>query len=121
MNITPEAVEKVITKERDLGNPIDALLPTLGGQTALNCACQLADAGTLDKLGVEMIGANREVIHRAEDRKRLTPQSRTNSRWVCIASSPVFRSDDRTSRVDAHIFGKRAAAASRLQRRQVWQ
>ncbi|QNN23962.1 carbamoyl-phosphate synthase large subunit [Planctomycetales bacterium ZRK34] len=68
--ITPEAVEKVIAKERDLGNPIDALLPTLGGQTALNCACQLADAGTLDKLSVEMIGANREVIHRAEDRKR---------------------------------------------------
>jgi len=68
--ITPEAVEKVIVKERELGNPIDALLPTLGGQTALNCACQLAEAGTLDRLGVEMIGANRDVIHRAEDRKR---------------------------------------------------
>ena len=39
--ITPEAVRKVLEKERDLGTPIDALLPTLGGQTALNCACAL--------------------------------------------------------------------------------
>ncbi|MFO0961660.1 MAG: carbamoyl-phosphate synthase large subunit [Phycisphaerales bacterium] len=66
--ITPEAVEKIIEKERALGTPIDALLPTLGGQTALNCACALWDRGVLQKHGVEMIGADREVIHRAEDR-----------------------------------------------------
>jgi len=67
--ITPEAVRKIILRERDLGTPIDALLPTLGGQTALNCACTLHDDGTLREFGVEMIGADREVIRRAEDRE----------------------------------------------------
>ena len=67
--ITPETVRKILLKERELGTPIDAVLPTLGGQTALNCACELWDNGTLAEFGVEMIGANREVIHRAEDRQ----------------------------------------------------
>lgn len=67
--ITPEAVEKIIIREAEAGRPIDALLPTLGGQTALNCACLLFDRGVLQKHGVEMIGANREVIYRAEDRR----------------------------------------------------
>ena len=67
--ITPEAVRKVLEKERDLGTPIDALLPTLGGQTALNCACALHDDGTLSRMNVEMIGADRKAIHRAEDRE----------------------------------------------------
>ena len=67
--ITPEAVTKIIEKEKDGPFHIDALLPTLGGQTALNCACKLFDDGVLTRLGVEMIGANREVIYRAEDRK----------------------------------------------------
>ena len=67
--ITPEAVEKIIVREAELGTPIDALLPTLGGQTALNCACTMDDAGTLVKHGIEMIGANRKTIYRAEDRK----------------------------------------------------
>jgi carbamoyl-phosphate synthase large subunit len=66
--ITPEAVERIIVKEAELGTPIDALLPTLGGQTALNCACALDEAGTLAKHGIEMIGANRDVIYKAEDR-----------------------------------------------------
>jgi len=61
--ITPEAVEKIIAKERP-----DALLPTLGGQTALNTALEVANLGILEKYGVEMIGADAEVIHRAEDR-----------------------------------------------------
>jgi len=66
--ITPEAVTKII--EREKGGPfhIDALLPTLGGQTALNCACELHDTGVLKAHGIEMIGASREVIYRAEDR-----------------------------------------------------
>ena len=67
--ITPEAVKKILQREKDLGTPIDAILPTLGGQTALNCACKLFDDGTLTEFGVEMIGANRTVIHRAEDRQ----------------------------------------------------
>ncbi len=68
--ITPEAVRKIIANEKRLGKPIDALLPTLGGQTALNCACTLYDNGTLEEFGVEMIGATRAVIHRAEDREQ---------------------------------------------------
>lgn len=85
--ITPEAVEKIILKEIELGNPIDAVLPTLGGQTALNCACELWDNGIFQKYNIEMIGASREVIHKAEDRKTFagicddlnlaTPESQT--------------------------------------------
>ena len=67
--ITPESVERIIMKEAANGTPIDALLPTLGGQTALNCACELHDAGILEKHSVQMIGADREVIRRAEDRE----------------------------------------------------
>ncbi|MGE5545492.1 MAG: carbamoyl-phosphate synthase large subunit [Solirubrobacterales bacterium] len=61
--ITPEMVTKIIEKERP-----DALLPTMGGQTALNTAMRLADDGTLEKFGVEMIAAKRDVIAKAEDR-----------------------------------------------------
>ncbi|GAA2103170.1 carbamoyl-phosphate synthase large subunit [Streptomyces albiaxialis] len=61
--ITPEFVEKIIAKERP-----DALLPTLGGQTALNTAISLHEAGTLEKYGVELIGANVAAINKGEDR-----------------------------------------------------
>ncbi|MBL7221064.1 MAG: carbamoyl-phosphate synthase large subunit [Phycisphaerae bacterium] len=61
--ITPQAVAKIIARERP-----DALLPTLGGQTGLNTAVAVADSGVLEEFGVEMIGATREAIHRAEDR-----------------------------------------------------
>ena len=67
--IIPETVEKIILEEEKRGTPIDALLPTLGGQTALNCACKCDDLGMLKKHGVQMIGADRRVIYRAEDRK----------------------------------------------------
>ena len=67
--ITAEAVRKIIELENKLGPRIDAVLPTLGGQTALNTACALWDNGTLQEFGIEMIGANREIIHRAEDRQ----------------------------------------------------
>ncbi len=59
-----QTVEKIIEKERP-----DALLPTMGGQTALNCALDLADNGVLEKYGVELIGAKREAIMMAEDRE----------------------------------------------------
>ena len=62
--ITPEIVEKIIAAERP-----DALLPTMGGQTALNTALALADMGVLEKYGVELIGAQRAAIEMAEDRK----------------------------------------------------
>lgn len=63
--ITVEAVAKIIEKERP-----DVLLPTMGGQTALNCALGLESAGVLKKFGVEMIGANADTIDKAEDRDR---------------------------------------------------
>src|SRR3989304_4201924 len=61
--ITTDIVEKIIAKERP-----DALLPTLGGQTALNLAIDLAEQGILDRYGVEMIGAKLDSIKKAEDR-----------------------------------------------------
>ena len=63
--ITWQLVEKIIEKEKP-----DALLPTMGGQTALNCALDLAREGVLEKHGVEMIGATRDAIDKAEDRDR---------------------------------------------------
>ncbi|MBF9058511.1 carbamoyl-phosphate synthase large subunit [Rhodobacterales bacterium HKCCSP123] len=62
--ITPEVVAKIIEKERP-----DALLPTMGGQTGLNTSLALEEMGVLAKFGVEMIGAKREAIEMAEDRK----------------------------------------------------
>src|SRR5262245_50824720 len=81
--ITPDAVEKIIIREREemrrLGVPVDAgkletphklvLLPTLGGQTALNTAMALHRNAALERHGVEMIGAKPEAIHRGEDRE----------------------------------------------------
>ncbi len=67
--ITPEAVEKVLEREKSNGKPIDALLPTLGGQTGLNVGMACHDRGILKKYGVEMIGANREAIFKGEDRQ----------------------------------------------------
>lgn len=63
--ITPSFVEKIIAKEKP-----DSLLPTMGGQTALNTALELERRGILEKYGVEMIGARAEVIDRAEDRQK---------------------------------------------------
>jgi carbamoyl-phosphate synthase large subunit len=63
--ITVEVVEKIIAKERP-----DALLPTMGGQTALNTSLKLAEAGILEKYGCELIGAKAEVIDKAEDRQK---------------------------------------------------
>ncbi len=62
--ITPEIVEAIIARERP-----DALLPTMGGQTALNCALTLHKKGVLKRHGVELIGANAEAIEKAEDRE----------------------------------------------------
>jgi carbamoyl-phosphate synthase large subunit len=61
--LTPESVLAILERERP-----DAMLPTLGGQTALNVAVALAESGDLDRLGIALIGASLEAIHRAEDR-----------------------------------------------------
>lgn len=63
-------IEKIIEKERAGGHPIDAVLATLGGQTALNAAIQLDRAGVLDKHGIELIGADIDAIERGEDRQK---------------------------------------------------
>src|SRR5690606_35957708 len=63
--ITWQVVEKIIEREKP-----DALLPTMGGQTALNCALDLAREGVLEKHGVELIGASRQAIDKAEDREK---------------------------------------------------
>ncbi|MDG1973106.1 MAG: carbamoyl-phosphate synthase large subunit [Paracoccaceae bacterium] len=68
--ITPEVVATIITKEQ-AAHPGEkmVILPTMGGQTGLNTAMSLAEDGTLDRLGIELIGANKEAIEMAEDRK----------------------------------------------------
>ena len=86
--ITPEFVERVIAKEKP-----DALLPTMGGQTALNCALDLERAGVLERHGVEMIGARADVIEKAEDRKlfraAMDKIGLENPRAAIAASPPV--------------------------------
>lgn len=89
--ITPAFVEKVIALEKP-----DALLPTMGGQTALNCALELERTGVLTKHGVEMIGAKADVIEKAEDRekfrKAMDAIGLENPR-AAIASSPPIKSE----------------------------
>ncbi|QFT67828.1 Carbamoyl-phosphate synthase large chain [Labrenzia sp. THAF35] len=90
--ITPELVAKIIEKERP-----DALLPTMGGQTALNCALDLEQMGVLEKYGVEMIGARADVIEKAEDREKFRAAMDVigleNPR-AAIASSPAIHDEN---------------------------
>ncbi len=67
--ISVEAVEKILERQSKAGNPIDAVLPTLGGQTGLNIAIACYDKGLFTRYNVQMIGANREAIYRGEDRQ----------------------------------------------------
>ncbi len=83
--LTPESVARIV--ERELP---DALLPTLGGQTALNLAKALADDGTLERFGVELIGADYDAIHRAEDReafRETMEQAGLRVPWSTIVTS----------------------------------
>ncbi len=90
--ITPEFVEKIIAIERP-----DAILPTMGGQTALNCALALHHSGVLEKYGVELIGAKAEAIEKAEDRAKFR-QAMDNigleSPRSSIVASPEIRRPD---------------------------
>ena len=94
--ITWEAVEKIIEKERP-----DALLPTMGGQTALNCALDLAKYGVLEKYGVELIGANAAAIEKAEDRLKF--KDAMTSIGLESAKSGVAHSMDEAWAVQKHI------------------
>ncbi|HIY67000.1 MAG TPA: carbamoyl-phosphate synthase large subunit [Candidatus Agrococcus pullicola] len=90
--ITPEIIESILLKERP-----DAILPTLGGQTALNAAIALHERGVLERLGVELIGANVDAIQRGEDRQLF-------KQLVLDAGADVARSTIATSVRDALDF-----------------
>ena len=100
--ITPEFVEKIIALERP-----DALLPTMGGQTALNTALTLNKMGVLDKYGVEMIGAKADVIDKAEDRDLF----RTAMREIGLETprSAFVNTSDLKKRFEQEYEDKRAA------------
>ena len=86
--IDPDFVERIIAKERP-----DALLPTMGGQTALNCALELQRRGVLEKYDVEMIGARAEAIEKAEDRhlfrEAMTKIGLENPRAAIVSAPPI--------------------------------
>lgn len=86
--ITPEFVEKIIATELP-----DALLPTLGGQTGLNTAVELAKSGVLERYGVEMIGCDLEAIERGEDRK-LFAEAMEEIGLECARSGYAYSTDD---------------------------
>ncbi len=94
--VTPEFLSAVLRKERP-----DALLPTLGGQTGLNVAFETARTGILDELGIEMIGADQEVIHRAEDRDAFRETMR--SAGIDLPRSGLAHNMDEARRVIAEV------------------
>jgi carbamoyl-phosphate synthase large subunit len=92
--MTVESVEKIIAAERP-----DALLPTIGGQTALNLAVRLHEAGVLERYGVRLIGANFEAIHKAEDRELFAQAMRRIG--LVVPESGVARSLEEARKVVA--------------------
>jgi carbamoyl-phosphate synthase large subunit len=115
--VTPEWVRKVIERERP-----DALLPTMGGQTALNVAMALVRDGTLERFGVELIGANARAIQMAEDRAQFaeamqriglaTPVGKTVTRWTRWPRPATRRSCGRRSRWAGREAASRTIAPS---------
>jgi carbamoyl-phosphate synthase large subunit len=101
--ITPEIVEKIIAKERPLTKGGFAVLPTMGGQTALNTALALFHRGVFKKHNVEMIGAKADVIEKAEDRQKFRAAMDAiglESPRSAIASSPEVKNADGSSSYD---------------------
>ncbi len=96
--VTPEFVEKVIERERP-----DALLPTMGGQTALNVALALHESGVLERYGCELIGANARAIRVAEDRK-LFAEAMEKIGQTCAAGRTVTSVDEALSAVEETGF-----------------
>src|ERR1700731_800891 len=106
--ITPEIVATIIEKERP-----DALLPTMGGQTALNCALSLRRMGVLEKFGVTMIGATAEAIDKAEDRE-LFREAMKKIGLETPKSSLANASDLKKADRDQHAAGVGKIKAQRL-------
>jgi carbamoyl-phosphate synthase large subunit len=97
--ITPEIVAKIIEKERP-----DALLPTMGGQTGLNTALAVEEMGVLEKFGVEMIGADRDAIEMAEDRKLFREaMDRLGIENPCASIVTAPKKDDGSADLDEGI------------------
>lgn len=94
--ITKEVVERIIAKERP-----DAILPTMGGQTALNCAMELAKSGVLEKYNIELIGASPEAIEKAEDRLKF--KEAMDKLGLSSARSGIAYSLDDALKVQAKI------------------
>ncbi len=86
--LVPEVIEKIIAREKP-----DALLPTVGGQTALNLAVELATQGILNRYGVELLGASQSAIEIAEDRQKFKDAMR--SVGLAVPASEVVGSPDR--------------------------
>ena len=95
--ITWEVVARIIEKERP-----DAILPTMGGQTALNCALDLHHHGVLEKFGVELIGASPEAIDKAEDRQKF--KEAMTKIGLGSAKSGIAHSMEEATQVHAEIM-----------------
>jgi carbamoyl-phosphate synthase large subunit len=109
--ITPEIVARIIEKERNVRPGGFALLPTMGGQTALNCALSLRRMGTLEKFDVEMIGATADAIDKAEDRalfrEAMTRIGLETPRSKLANASELKRQDrDKYRQQRSHILGR---------------
>src|SRR5438477_4112823 len=104
--ITWQVVEKIIAKEKP-----DAILPTMGGQTALNCALDLHKHGVLKKHGVEMIGANERAIEKAEDRLKF--KDAMTSIGLDSAKSGIAHSWEEAQGVQKQIAALTGGAAAR--------
>jgi carbamoyl-phosphate synthase large subunit len=99
--ITPETVAKIVEREREARpNEKLVILPTMGGQTALNTAMKLADLGVLDRLGVELIGARRDAIDKAEDRLKFR-DAMAKIGLDCPRSRLVANLDEAAAALDA--------------------
>ena len=113
--ITPEIVAKIIEKERP-----DALLPTMGGQTALNCALSLRRLGTLDKFDVQMIGATADAIDKAEDRalfrEAMTKIGLETPRSKLANASELKRQDRETYKAQRDQIASRDVSADEKSR-----
>ena len=94
--IEPETVAAIVRKERP-----DAILPTLGGQTGLNTALELAKMGVLEECGVELIGANAEVIEKAESRELF--RDAMERIGIAVPKSEIARSMDDVRRIAAEL------------------
>jgi carbamoyl-phosphate synthase large subunit len=109
--VTTEFVEKVIAKERP-----DAILPTMGGQTALNVALALHDSGVLAKYGCELIGANARAIRVAEDRK-LFGEAMTKIGLKCPTGRTVTTLDEAIAERPLHSEGAEPVGNGQHERR----